>query len=294
MAVDIKVKVFDSAGEQVAVLYQGGVSQMPGSPQLSGGAVQPGFHGVDVVFDGILENGLNQVPWLGTTDTGAFASSGTYYILVVATDNFGNVSSYSLPVTVMQPVGENAINIYNSAGELVYHESFHSLSVSATDLELESNAFAPQQGKLNGTLRSSSGASAGWSWDGRASDGHLVNPGIYTIQLINAQPGQSSMPALKQVQVLTAPETLSGAPRLLSAPGGFVLRYDPSAMAKAPRVRLYNLAGELVGAALAETASGELSLRLNGAASGVYIVIFEYESLSGMRQRVVLKGVMLN
>jgi hypothetical protein len=57
-----------------------------------------------------------------------------------------------------------------------------------------------------------------------------------------------------------------------------------------PRVRLYNLAGELLGHTVASISSGEIRLDLSGAAAGVYVVLFEYETPSGTRLRRMLKA----
>jgi hypothetical protein len=293
MGVDIVVSVFASNGERVALLYSGGVSQLGGAPALLGTAVQPGFVGASLLFDGLLQSGGNQVAWLGLNDNGSVVEGGVYTFQINATDSFGRVSSYSIPINVIQPVGENAVNIFNSAGELVYHESFRSLTVSATELQLNDNAFSPQQGKLNGSLRNSNGTLAPWSWDGRASDGHLVAPGIYTVQLVNAQAGQSSRAELKQVQVLTAPEGLDPAPKLLSLDGILTLYFDPSVMAGLPALRLYNLAGELVPGKQIQTGPGQVQIELPQAASGVYILAMDYQSPSGSKEHRVLKAFIL-
>jgi hypothetical protein len=292
MGVNIVVSVFGANGERVALLYQGGISQMGGAPALLGTAVQPGFVGASLLFNGILQSGASQIAWLGLSDSGELVDGGVYTFQVTATDSFGRVSSYSIPINVIQPVGANEINIFNSAGELVYHESFRSLTVSATELQLNETAFSPQQGKLNGSLRSNNGSLASWSWDGRASDGHLVAPGIYTLQLLNAQAGQSSRADLKQVQVLTAPEGLDPAPRLLSLDGVLTLYFDPSVMAAPPVLRLYNLAGELVPGRQALSA-GKVSIELPQAASGVYILAMDYQSPAGSREHRVLKACVL-
>jgi hypothetical protein len=293
MGLNIVVSVFNSNGERVALLYSGGVSMLGAAPALLGSAVQPGFVGASLLFDGILQSGANQVAWLGMNDSGAPVAGGVYTFQVNATDSFGRVSSYSIPINVIQPVGDNEINIFNSAGELVYHESFRSLTVSATELQLNDNAFSPQQGKLNGTLRSSNGAQVPWSWDGRASDGHLVAPGIYTVQLVNVQAGQGGRTELKQVQVLTAPEGLDPSPKLLSLGGALILRFDPTVMRSAPQLRLYNLAGELVPGRQSLSAAGEMTVVLPQAASGVYVLVMDYESPSGTRQRRILKTALV-
>jgi hypothetical protein len=290
----IKVTVFSSSGEKVALLFNGGVSQMPGSPTLVGSVLQPGFAGVDLNFLGTLSSGGNNVAWLGLSDGGSVVKGGIYYFSVESVDSFGKITTYTIPINVIAPKGANEINIFNSAGELVYHESFNSLTATATDLALDALSFAPAMGKLNGQLRSAAGASSPWSWDGRGSDGRLLSSGIYTIQLSSPLPGQASKPVIYQVQLLDAPEARDASPRAVYVPGGFLIRYDASAVAGGLHARLYNMAGELAGQAGPSGTPGELGFEAGGMASGIYIVVLEYQSPTGARKRSVIKAAILH
>src|SRR5207302_5434159 len=56
----ISVKVFNAAGEEVAILYSGGMTAMPGAPVLDSSIVQSGSQGagqVGLKFAGTLDNG---------------------------------------------------------------------------------------------------------------------------------------------------------------------------------------------------------------------------------------------
>src|SRR6185503_10141970 len=103
---------------------------------------------------------------------------------------FGSTSSYNLGVNVIEPVADNQINIFNSAGELVYQQSFNSLTSTVTDLSIGDAAFAPlfdangvSLSKVNGQIRSSDGSATAWSWDGKNMQGLVVAAGVYSVLL---------------------------------------------------------------------------------------------------------------
>jgi len=289
----ITVKVFSASGEEVALLYHGSLSAMPSSPKLSGAVVQPGYQGQTVEFAGMLENGASTIAWEGGSNSGAHVAGGVYDIQITSTDQFGASSSYNLPVTVIAPKPDNEINIFNSAGEIVYHQAFSSLTVTVTDLALDQLAFAPAAGKLTGQLRSTQGALSGWSWDGRGNNGQLLSPGLYTIQLLSDAPGQGSKPVMRQVQILGAPDTSDAQPSAAALGLEIRVRYDASAVACCLRARLYTLAGELTAQTAGGSTPGSFSIPCRSLASGVYIVTVEYQTPAGQRKRSLLKVALL-
>jgi hypothetical protein len=309
MPFHITVKVFGASGEQVAVLYVGGISEMPGSPKLLGSLVQSGYQGVDIAFAGLLKDGSSLLSWKGLNDSGGSVVGGVYYIHVESVDQFGTVSSYNLGVNVIEPVGQNTISIFNSAGELVYQESYQSLTGTVTDLTLQSQAFAPAfdspgnpLNKVEGEIRSNTGVVSPWTWDGRNSQGLLVKPGVYSIQLSSAVAGGAPAKLTRQIQVLAAPDEMDAGAILLYSPatasslaahGGMLLRFNSAAVLGNARARLYNLAGELVGQADAGAASGQLRIGMDRHAAGIYIVIFEYTTPSRVKKRSLLKAAVL-
>src|SRR5205823_3856585 len=146
------------------------------------------------------------------------------------------------------------------AGELVFEQSFRSLTFTVSDLSLLQSSFAPSfdaaglaLSKLDGLLRDGSGSSQAWSWDGRNSNGLVVGPGVYSIVLLMDASAGGSQKVVRQVQVLAAPDEFEAAPRILGVQpageadlrNGLALAYNPAA-AVSVRARIYNLAGELV------------------------------------------------
>jgi hypothetical protein len=298
MPFQMTVRVYNAAGEQVSLLYSGHISAMPGAPGLSSGVLQPGVAGggISLGFAGTLDNGQSTLAWNGNSDSGTPVRGGTYTIHIETSDQFGNVSSYNVEVAALQPRGVNGVRIFNSAGEMVYSEEFHSLSVTVTDIELTDSSFAPSfdaagnpVGKISGSLRDASGNVAPWSWDGRNSEGHLVSPGLYTIQLVSDAPGAAGNPSLRQVQVLRAPDGLDALPKAVVSATQLSLRFNPAAVLGGISATLYNVAGERIGTVGASAAGGEILLNISGLSSGVYVAILNYESPGHEMKRNVVK-----
>lgn len=254
--------------------------------------------GVKLNFDGMLSSGSQSLTWTGANDSGIPVSGGIYYIHVESVDQFGTVSSYNLAVNVVEPVGENKISIFNSAGELVYYQSFHSLTSTVTDLLMQDNSFVPlfdaagiSLSQAKGQIRSNDGLVAPWSWDGKNSQGHVVAPGIYTIVLASTVAGGPVTKVFRKIQVLAAPDAFDAAPLLYySSSGELLLRFNAAATAGPVHARLYNLAAELVGEGEEGPSKGSLRIDARHLAGGIYLLVFDYSTPSALRKRAVLKA----
>ena len=303
----MKVYVYNSAGEQVLLLFDGGISVIGGAPTLDSSLISSGYSGANLNFMGQLSSGGKSLYWNGVTDNGGMVSGGIYYFKVEQVDPFGAVTSYTIPIQVIEPKGENKISIFNSAGELVYEESFRSLTFTVSDLALLSTSFAPSfdatglaLSKLDGYLRDGNGGSYAWNWDGRNSNGTVVSPGVYSIVLLMDAPAGGQQKVIKQVQVLAALDSNDASPAIYgvhpitdaSLKGGLVLTYR-SAATSSVRARIYNLAGELIAEAADGSPSGSLILRPGSMSSGIYIIEFEYRTPSGSNTRSNIKAAIL-
>jgi flagellar hook assembly protein FlgD len=275
---------------------------MPSAPKLDQALVLAGTSGTTLKFDGTLANSGKSLVWMGDSAIGSPVSGGVYTIKIDTKDVFGKTSSYSLSVNVIEAAPANEINIYNSAGELVYHQALTQAAQVMTDLDLKENSFAPAfdsngvaLSKITGQLRSGTGAVTPWSWDGRTSSGLVAQPGVYSIQLVSQLPGQGSKPVLRQIQVLGAVDLEDAAPKVLLTPPGskFLTLYFKSTGVVAGQASLYNMAGELVGQVPVDRYSGKVEFETGRLAAGVYLAEFEYVSPSGSKRRVVLKAAIL-
>jgi len=304
MPLDISVAVYNSAGEEVALLYHGGVSSMPSSPKLDALVLVPGISGVKLLFSGILQDGSKSLAWSGQTATGALVAGGVYTIKTETKDSFGKTSSYAKSVNVVDSPPSSEVNIYNSAGELVYHQDLTQTAQVMTDLDLSVSSFAPAfdsagnaLSKITGQLRSGTGALTPWSWDGRTAAGLVAAPGVYTIQLVSHLPGQGSKPVIRQIQVLGAVDQEDAAPKVLAAAPGdplLTMTFKASALGGAGRVSLYNLAGELVAQKTALPSSGKVEFDSSRFSSGLYFLVLDYSTPSGTKRQVVIKAARIN
>ncbi|MES2202353.1 MAG: hypothetical protein V4498_08890, partial [candidate division FCPU426 bacterium] len=295
----LKVAVYNSAGEQVALLYTGGITIMPGAPRLNGNVVLAGVSGVSLSFDGTLASGASALAWLGLTNAGAPAKGGVYYINTTVLDSFGEQHVYSAQVSLIETLRKTEINIFNSAGERVYHQVF-SNGDQGIGLTLDTDSFSPLDKTLDGEIRRESGSVTAWSWDGRNDQGRLVTAGSYTIQLVADQAEGGPTKVLRQVEVVAEQDTDDPHALVLDSPlrevdlrqyGGVRVRYwDYAVEAGSAKGRLYDLSGRLVSQALADPSQpGTMLLPLRQAAGGLYFVAFEYRTPSGTAKRAMLK-----
>ncbi|MES2202350.1 MAG: hypothetical protein V4498_08875 [candidate division FCPU426 bacterium] len=295
----LKVAVYNSAGEQVAVLYVGGITVMPGAPKLNASVILAGVNGANLSFDGTLANGQTFVTWTGMTGAGDIVKGGIYTIKTTVLDSFGDEQTYTTQVSVIEALSKTQINIFNSAGELVFHRNF-STGDQGISLSLDTDSFSPLSKSLTGEIRRESGGVTTWSWDGRNDKGQLVSAGIYTVQLLADRAEGGETKVLRQVQVLAEQDTDDPHALVLDSPlreadleryGGVRIRYwDYAVDAGSVKARLYDLSGHLVSQALGgPIESGEMLLPLRQAAGGLYFVAFEYRTPSGTAKRAMLK-----
>ena len=66
----MKVYVYNSAGEKVLLLFDGGVSVIGAAPKLDTGLINSGYSGANLNFAGQLSSGGNGLYWNGATDNG--------------------------------------------------------------------------------------------------------------------------------------------------------------------------------------------------------------------------------
>jgi len=171
--------------------------------------------------------------------------------------------------------------------------------MTVTDLSLDKAAFAPSfdsqgnsQDKVTGALRNSLGTLSSWTWDGRNSQGAIVQPGVYTIQLSSSLQGLAPKTIQRMVQVLPGADEGDAVPKLVYLSlEKFQVAYQGSVVRGSLRARVFNLAGEQV--AVNTGSGGKLFLDLSGKAAGIYIVSVEYTTVSGTPRRSLIKAAVL-
>jgi hypothetical protein len=304
MGQKMKVAVYNSAGEQVMLLFDGFAQGIPIEIIASNEAFVLGSGSLGLDYGILLSNGNSALAWEGTNQSGQAVSGGVYTVKTQFVDSFGKLTEFSGQVQILAPPPAPSIGVYNAAGELVYFEQLSSYSGSVTGLDLESHVLVlegdgmPGQ-KLGGTLHGNLGPLS-WSWDGRNSQGNLVSQGVYKIHLISGQGG--GVMVAKSVQVLApqpvelsalkpvvAPHPVMG--NWLGAGNGLSLRFIASSGTL--QGRLFNLAGELVSSATAQASAGQMQFYPGALSSGIYLMALDYRHGSGARSRLQLKLIVL-
>ncbi|HTA16793.1 MAG TPA: hypothetical protein VK786_03520, partial [bacterium] len=293
--VDVTISVYNSAGELVKVLYQGGAESLPGQVSVSGGVVLAGAQSVQLNLNTTLVNGQSSVSWNGVNNNGQLVGSGVYYFQVVTVNNFGNATTYDQPVQVLGQ-GDNAqpLSIYNSAGELVWSGPLPSGAASTGTLSIGSPVMIPSLKDLD--IQVGAGTE---TWDGYNLQGAAVRPGTYVLQLSGTQPGGAVLVQTKQFVVLASTEGLPSADAtIVPNPwhNGQPLRiiYTPAGGGVYGAAILYDLLGQRLGSASDPSASGSVLVPMtNKYPSGVYLLDFRQMSGTSVVVHKILKLAMI-
>lgn len=286
-------------------LYSG-ASQVLNGFQLSSNGLLEGSSGVQLNFPGQIQGGGSSVTWTGTNDGNQFVSGGIYTISVQTVDSFGNVRSWTQAVSVIPETTSEVLNIFNSAGELVDSinpQPYLPASTSSTSqVSLNSIGF-PSGDKAsfsvggntsNGVqfvVQTSNGGEATIPWNGRSSSGQIVAAGSYIVELVDtAQNGQIVMS--KSFQLIAAPTgnfSVTEGPNPVQPSTKFIVfNINGMEVGDYPVVRLYNIAGELVGQASGQENAAQVVLNIGNWSSGIYIAVLEAHLGQSVSSRQVL------
>jgi hypothetical protein len=289
-------------------VYSGGAQQLQDSIKLSDTSLALGAGTVQLIFKGILASGGTSVDWDGTNDNGQLVSPGSYFFKVESHDAFGKIMSVSAAVTALPGTGQNSLQVFNTAGEVVatiYPSQYLPPKATVEDFFLDRTSFAaafnPVTGAplshLNVTLKDNLGNFYTAQWDGKNSQGRPVASGVYVIQLLSSKGGGQTLLS-RQVDVLATKieypaDKVFVAPNPLKPEAGQTAEVDvyymPLAIGGRARARVYDVAGQMVGQV--EDASNTGILRIDGGAwaSGIYFIEFEYLDANGNRMRKIVR-----
>ncbi|HXB96909.1 MAG TPA: hypothetical protein VNZ54_02580, partial [bacterium] len=278
----VSVAVFNSAGERVRTLYQGPAQTIPAGVALAGGSVVlAGSQAVQLNLNTWLGSGPGSLAWIGDNDNGQLVAGGAYVLQAAFTDNFGNVTTYSVTVQVLDAMAQSNLEILNSAGEVVWTDALRltggpdpALSLGAPVLAL---ALDPATGTPSGRLGIGVGALQ-VPWDGRSSSGQFVAAGMYFVRLAVAEKGGATAVQVRQFQVVTSaagkpPAAVTLAPNPWRGPQPLKIRYTPVPGCRGAAA-LYSLTGGRVAAGADPQGTGEIRIPAPGLAPGIYIVEF--------------------
>jgi flagellar hook assembly protein FlgD len=289
--------VYNSAGEKVDIIYQGSAASVPASVTLSTNLVLAGTTAVQVNLGTAMAGGGTTAAWTGVNGNGQSVASGVYYIRVEYVDNFGQATTYVVPVQVLAPSGASqAVSIFNSAGELVWQGSLPAASGPSGQLSISDAVLVQDLNPANGGLVKPLAIRVGAGtlyWNGENLSGLAVSPGTYTVQVSEVQAGASTSVQTKQFTVMASALGLPSAdaifvPNPWRGDQPLAAYYTPYPGDHACGT-IFTLAGEKVMEAVDLSNGGRLQFPSKKLAAGVYLLDFRQMQGASVAARRVSK-----
>jgi flagellar hook assembly protein FlgD len=313
----LKISLYNSAGEIVKVLAMDSTNNLITSVQFYyNGVTDPSAISGDMPFEIYLPgvetpntqgNGVgSSFTWLATNAQSQDALQGTYYIKTEQTDEYGHTTAIIKEITVLRVEKYIEMNIYNTAGELVrtIRKDNASTLNNKLDLDLDGSLFIDE----NGTpINIKYGTNLGeyMVWDGRDSEGTIVQNGVYEIQVIMKTDQDITLESTRTVMVLregknfidqliVQPNPYDGT----KGPGYVTFRWTFLTAGETGKVtiRVYNVAGELVhkmeGDLANNTAGITWDLKIGSSlhvSRGIYTCVLEAKNSTGYVERKMQK-----
>jgi hypothetical protein len=213
--------------------------------------------------------------WSGHSDTGQIVDSGLYYVTLQVLDSFGRSETWSAPLTVLRTDSSTVVEVYNSAGELVWHRTLSPLAPGR--VTLSDSSLIPGAGGAGLKISFGAGPTDFVVWDGSGSLGQALTSGTYMVK-VDQQSGTGGKSTYSYAVTLLQPnggvfDWVAAAPNPVHGGVSSVL---VSLQGAAPGLNAwgeaYSLAGEHVGT-LSSVSAGNLRWDLPGSlASGVYLL----------------------
>jgi hypothetical protein len=273
----LTLKLFNSAGEQVAVLAQNmGLYAEPTGLSLSAATLLTG----QLESIGLLGAGQS-IAWYGQNGQGQPMEPGVYVISAQIVDSDGVVTTLSASVTILRTAGTVSVSIYNSAGEVVrrWVVADNGDGMPSQPLPGGVTSYAPGGDLLAIQWGSQPGDVV--AWDGSGPGGQRVQSGSYMVQV------QRDNGGVEEEDLLVLDPPAGGTGKVIAYPnpagkGAWQVLISAPAAAKGRALKgwVYDLAGERV-AGLSVKAPGLLAWDLGGAANGVYVAVLEWTGPDG-------------
>jgi hypothetical protein len=218
-------------------------------------------------------------------------SNGAYYVKIDNVDSYGVVESVEKVVTVSRAIAKVEVNVFNEAGEIVRHLYGYAddpENLSSVEVDFSTSVLQPTQGTPvpGGTsvvyITSSTGINL--QWDGRSDSGAIVTNGQYFIEVYYSDGKGGDTSVTRGIVVQSANERgekVTAQPNLLTEGQTTTTVKVDSARAYTLRVRLYDVAGELIETVTGEVGAKEALLDVKGLSSGLYIAAVELVDKDG-------------
>ncbi len=310
----VKISVFNSSGELVKTLDTFELASPISSFSLTGDLIQTDGDSVKILYQGMTLDA-----WDGTNVKGDKVSNGTYFIVVNSTDPLGVSTTVTQQTTVMLKTNSMQFTVFNSSGEIVMTLSKTQLEtliggpLQTADYDLGLATFSPtvitpSYGNPTGNGSSvliTLGSGRSFRWEGVNAGGKIVSSGQYTLNFTSQISGQAQANVSENVTVLD--QNSSPIVKVVVEPNLVYLNQTQKVMfaltLSAPQadnvqVKIYTLAGELVGPALMND-PGNLNWvtwNLSGIslASGMYFADVELREGNQVLDRKIMKLAILH
>ncbi len=284
----VTLRVFNQAGEEVGLIAsQLGMALKPEGLSSSQAVVLPddGKPGiVELTGTGVF------ISWDGSNNAGQAVASGLYYVVATLEDAFGKLESWTLPLQVLRAALGSVVEVYNSAGELVWSQALASPPDGHLALS-EPQFLAGQPSGLK--ISFGSGPADYVIWDGLGSQGQALQAGSYTVKLTKLEQGGGKLTVAKPVVLLLDLAQVFSAvlPSSNPVPAGqaqLLLTLQGAAAGTQAWGEAHNLAGERIGG-LGPDPAGLAWTLPSGLAPGVYLIRVSARSPLGRQQHQVVK-----
>jgi hypothetical protein len=277
----LQMAVYNSAGERVKVIFEGGVSGSPVGSRLAPSLLSTWDAQLDIVFpDGVTtQDGTHSFSWDGNNQQGQGVSNGMYWIKFDVYEPNSHLTTWTLGAQVVRPMRTSALGVYNTAGERIARLDLPA-GADASTFRLE----APSGTRALIHVDTSSGPQV-LVWDGMGGQGSPAAAGSYLIRaetdgLSRGEPFVLLKAPLSNGSLVAAPNPLG------RGQGAWLITFEPRPGAQA-NAWVFNVAGERVRA-VRGPADGRLWLPAEGLAGGYYLLVLEVDGSAPYRQKAKL------
>lgn len=312
----ITIKVYNEAGEVVRTIIEmpsyknltGVITNINGNVSASTAVLGYGDL-YNIIMPGIGEGGADvTASWDGRTDAGQYVAAGPYYIRVDQRDTYYRNTDTILAVTVMRNETYIRMNIYNSAGELVYTATDYDFvfppnyvpgpASVGVNMEVPPLVISKDADLNPVQIRFGSHADDFMLWNGKNNFGIAVSSGVYEVQIIIKTASllvtiaASSITVLKDNVVFLS--NMKAMPNPYKGEGpGMEFSWDTTETGSAA-VFIYNINGELVRIIRERLESRRAKWNMmtnegNQVSDGLYVAVFHGESSGGNRGSLKVK-----
>jgi len=278
----VSVAVYDEAGELVKKIWTQLLSQPVNSYVLQNNTLT----NLEVQTD-VVASGVTIAAWDGTNQAGDPVSNGAYYLKVENIDSKGVVTSGIQTVVVSRAIAKIQMNVYNAVGELVRHLFNYTddpNNASLSDIKLSSSTLLASVSGGNAVTITTAPVPLNMSWDGRSDSGAMVTSGHYMIAVnwTNGTGVETSISRGILVQTgNSAPVSLWAQPNILKGGMTTTTIFAQTSVPSTLKVRLYDVAGELVKTYQGVAGTNQVALDVTGLASGYYLALVDLLDANG-------------